>query len=33
MVIDDEQLDRRHVPTAGSSACQPLMSTIPSRTA
>ena len=33
MVIDDEQLDRRHVPTAGSSTCQPLMSTIPSRTA
>ena len=33
MVIDDEQLDRRHAPTAGCSACQPLMSTIPSRTA
>ncbi len=33
MVIDDEQLDRRHAPTAGCSACQALMSTIPSRTA
>jgi len=33
VVIDDEQLDRRHAPTAGCSTCQPLMSTIPSRTA
>ncbi len=33
VVIDDEQLDRRHVPTAGWSSCQPLTSTSSSRTA
>jgi hypothetical protein len=33
VVIDDEQLDRRHVPTACCSRCQPLTSTRPSRTA
>jgi hypothetical protein len=33
VVIDDEQLDRRHVPVADCSSCQPLTSTSPSLTA
>jgi hypothetical protein len=33
VVVDDEQLDRRHVPAAGRSSCQPLTSTSPSLTA
>jgi hypothetical protein len=33
VVIDDEQLDRRHVPAACCSSCQPLTSTSPSLTA